>query len=155
MANPWSPQNGDTTPQSLDYVIPDAGGNAGGTGGNAGYLKRARRTYAVTGAPDKSADQTAAPVGGALTNRSLALTTGGVAQVAAALNADRYYLLVQNLDASEDLWLSLVGTAAAATIGSLLIAAKGGFEWSGSFVPTGALSVVAATTGHKITIWEG
>jgi hypothetical protein len=58
MANPYSPPNG--LNQSLDYVIPDAGGNAGGASGDAGYMKRGKGTgggYTVTGAADKSLNQ--------------------------------------------------------------------------------------------------
>ena len=58
MANPYSPPNG--LNQSTDYVIPDAGGNAGGTSGDAGYMKRGKGTgggYTVTGAADKSLNQ--------------------------------------------------------------------------------------------------
>ena len=57
MGNPLSPPNGNTNPQSLDYLLPDAGGNATGTGGNTGYLKRGKGTgggYAPTGAADKT-----------------------------------------------------------------------------------------------------
>lgn len=56
MANPVSPPNGNTNPQSLDYLLPDAGGNAAGTGGNAGYIKRGKGSYAPTGAADKTAN---------------------------------------------------------------------------------------------------
>jgi hypothetical protein len=92
---------------------------------------------------------------GGLTDRSGSITTGGTAQNAAAANTGRQYLIIQNIS-SEVMWVSVVGTAAASTAGSFRLAADGGYiEWYGDRVPTGAVSVVAATTGSKFTCLEG
>lgn len=92
---------------------------------------------------------------GTLTNRSGTITTGGTAQVAIAANTSRNYLFIRNpSDATEALWFSLVGTAAAASP-SVRLDAGDSFEYAGSFIPTNAVSVFAATTGHAYTIWEG
>jgi hypothetical protein len=92
---------------------------------------------------------------GALTDRSGTITAGGTAQAAVSANTSRNYLFVRNpIDATEALWVSLVGTAAAASP-SVRLDAGDSFEYAGSFIPTNALSVFAATTGHAFTIWEG
>lgn len=93
---------------------------------------------------------------GGITDRSGAITTGGTAQNAAAANTGRQYLLIQNLS-SEVMWVNAWGgTAAASTAGSIRLAADGGYaEWYGDRIPTGTVSVVAATTGSKFTCLEG
>lgn len=92
---------------------------------------------------------------GALTDRSGTITTGGVAQDAVASNAARRYLLVRNpKNAAESLWLSLVGTATAASP-SLEIKAGEAYVAEDLFVPTNAVSLIGATTGHAFTVWEG
>lgn len=92
---------------------------------------------------------------GALTNRSGTITAGGTAQAAVAANTSRNYLLIRNpIDATEALWINLTGTATAASP-SLRLDAGDILTFEGSFVPTNAVSVIAATTGHAFTIWEG
>lgn len=85
------------------------------------------------------------------TNRSGAITTGGTAQTLAAANATRIGLEIQNIDATEDMWLNEIGGAAALnTAGSYKIGAG-----SSARVRTNqAVSVIAATTGHKWTATE-
>lgn len=92
-------------------------------------------------------------VGGALTDGSGTITTGGTAQNALAQNVERAYLLIQNLDTSEDLWVNVAANAAVDTAGSIKI--KPDTAWEPDFIPIGRISVVAATTGHKFTIKEG
>jgi hypothetical protein len=92
---------------------------------------------------------------GALTDRSGTITAGGAAQNAVGTNATRRYLLVRNpKSATESLWLSLVGTAAAASP-SLELAAGDAFVAEHNLIPTNAVSVFALTTGHAFTVWEG
>jgi hypothetical protein len=92
----------------------------------------------------------AAPLG-AGTDRSGSITAGGTAQVLAAANTARVALIGQNIDPSEDMWLNEVGgTATASTAGSVLVPAKATF----SIDTNRAISVVAATTGHKFTAVE-
>lgn len=94
---------------------------------------------------------TASNVLGAGTDRSGSITTGGTAQVMAASNTNRIALVGQNIDAAEDMWINEVGgTATANTIGSTLVPAKATF----SVDTNRAISVVAATTGHKWTAVE-
>lgn len=85
------------------------------------------------------------------------ITTGGTAQNAFAASATRHGFTILNFDTTEPLWISFTGTATANTVGSYPIAAATSttFASAGSFTsPLGfgmntALSVVAATTGHK------
>lgn len=91
------------------------------------------------------------------------VTTGGTAQNALAATATVHGLTIMNIDTTEPLWISFTTTAAASTAGSfpLQAAAATTFATPGSFTtPNGfgtnhALSVIAATTGHKwsCTYW--
>jgi hypothetical protein len=93
------------------------------------------------------------PSSGPLTDRSGTVTVGGVAQPVMAANSARKYLFFQNMS-SGNLWISMTGTATAGAAGSKLIPPGGGWE-SGTFVPTGAISVYGATTGQAYTAEEG
>jgi hypothetical protein len=96
-----------------------------------------------------------APTSGALTDRSGTITAGGTAQQAAAVNAARKYLLVQNpTDGAESFWFSADATAVAASP-SVEVAPGVTLTFEGSFVPSSAISVIAATTGTAFTIKEG
>jgi hypothetical protein len=103
--------------------------------------------------PTSNADGTvigAAPLG-AGTDRSGAITLGGTAQTLAAANTARVGLEIQNIDPAEEMWVNENGgTAAANTQGSNFIAARGSVTVS----TNRAISVVAATTGHKWTAIE-
>jgi hypothetical protein len=89
-----------------------------------------------------------------LTNKSVAGT--GAAVVAIAANASRKYLLIQSPDGNlSDSWVSLVGTASAASPSMQIKKNGGGFEWSApGRVPGNALSVLVQS-GDSLTIWEG
>lgn len=92
---------------------------------------------------------------GALTDRSGTITLGGTAQNAAAALLTRKYLYIENpITATERLWFS---TVAAAVQDSPSISLEPGqsYENPAHFCPTGAVSVIAATTAHKFTIREG
>lgn len=83
-------------------------------------------------------------------SRSGAITLGGTSQVLAAANSARRGLCIQNISA-EDMWVNPFGAvAAAATAGSYKIVTMGFLT-----IPTsGAVAVVAATTGSKFTANE-
>lgn len=88
------------------------------------------------------------------TNRSGSVTTGNSAQVLMAANANRSGFCVQNLDPTEDLYISVTGTASAAP-GSKLIPADGGYyETPATGAPTTAVSVFSTKTGHQFTAEE-
>lgn len=92
----------------------------------------------------------------ATTNKSGAITTGGTSQTLAAANAARRYLLIQNKrSASESFWVRVDGTAAVTDSPSIEVAPGVTLTFEGSFVPTGQVNVIAATTGTKFTALEG
>lgn len=97
------------------------------------------------------------PIDVALTDRSLSLTTGGTAQQLAAANGTRKYLLIKNPDTeTEDLAFSLTGTASLTgqATGSYRLQPGEAFVFENNIVSNQAVSVIAATTGHKITASE-
>jgi hypothetical protein len=101
------------------------------------------------------------------TNCSSTITSGGTAQNAIAATATIHGFTIANIDTSagsgEPLWISFTTTAAASTAASYPLAAPTATTFAGlsSFTtPLGfgmntALSVIAATTGHKFscTYW--
>ncbi len=85
-------------------------------------------------------------------DRSGTITTGGVAQIAAAALSARKAYFFCNLS-SESMWGSFTGTAAPDTVGSFEILPRGSIR-STSVCETTALSIYGATTGKKYTMWE-
>lgn len=95
------------------------------------------------------------PSQGALTDGSGSITVGGTSQVAFAANTARKYLLVQNLHATEDLWVHF-GSAATTDQPSIkLVPGAALLMDGGGFTSTQAVHVVAATTAHKFTAKQG
>lgn len=89
-----------------------------------------------------------------LTDRSGTIAAGATAQTAAAANTSRDYLLIQNTDATEDLYFNF-GTTAVATQPSIKLTPNSSWENPSHFCPTGLVSVIAATTGHAYVVKEG
>ncbi len=89
-----------------------------------------------------------------LTSFSGSITAGGTAQTALAANAKRKFLWLQNPpSSSENVSFDLDGTAVGdGTDITLEPGAAIGFD---TVVPTGAVSVIAATTGTKFIVKEG
>jgi hypothetical protein len=93
------------------------------------------------------------------TDCSLALTTGGTAQNIIAAASTIHGFTIANIDTSEVLWMSFTTTAAASTIASYPLAPATATTFAGlssyttppGFGSNHAVSVVAATTGHKIS----
>lgn len=116
-----------------------------------------------TGAAIPAGSATIGNVNGApnvtLTDCSGTVTTGGTAVNAFTAQSTLHGFTIVNLDTTEPMWISFTGTAAASTVGSYPVAAPTAttFAGGGSFTsPFGmglntALSVVAATTGHKFS----
>lgn len=91
------------------------------------------------------------PQGVILTDRSGTITAGGTAQTAVPASRGRVLLLIQNPSSEvESLWFSTEGTATAASP-SIELQPGQTYESAG-IVPTGAVSVIAATTNHPFTI---
>ena len=86
------------------------------------------------------------------TDKSGTIATGGTAQTAIALNANRRAFWIQNLSAG-DLWISDVGPATAASP-SLKIVAGGLYESMPGNCPTSAISIIGATTSQAFAARE-
>lgn len=89
---------------------------------------------------------------GTYTDKSGTITTGGTAQSLAAANASRRYLMVQNNSAG-DLWINFGVTA---IVGQPSIRLQPGDAWieDGTFVNTGSVSIIGATTGQTFSAKE-
>lgn len=128
-----------TTVTSGDTLVYDRSGN--------GVMQPADLVVAV----DRNGNTIGAAPLTSGTDRSGSITTGGTAQQLAAANTARVALVGQNIDPAEDMWINEIGgTAQASTAGSWLVPAKATFVIETSR----AVSVVAATTGHKWTAEE-
>jgi hypothetical protein len=93
------------------------------------------------------------------TNRSGTITTGGVAQNAMAANPARKGWMIMNIDETnlEPLGVRTTGAAALASAGTFTLVPSAGAGYPGGVmqgVGSGAISVIAATTGHKFTAIE-
>jgi hypothetical protein len=78
------------------------------------------------------------------------ITTGGVAQVAAANNPDRRGITIVN-NSVGDLWVNPYGTAGPAGLNGSSIVAAGAKKEDGA---TGAVSIYGATTAQAFTVVE-
>lgn len=93
------------------------------------------------------------------TNCSGTVATGATAVTAIAVQKVQNGFLLQNLDTTEPLWWSVTGVAVASGSGSFVLGADTAttFAVANSFITPqrfslgGALSVVAATAGHKFS----
>jgi hypothetical protein len=102
---------------------------------------------------------------GAAISRNLSLTLGGTAQNIMAVNAARKTFSIfnpsdatgQGIAAAESIFVSFTGAAGVDTGTSYEIVPAGSLSPAdlGGFVPTGAISVNAATTAHNIVAIEG
>lgn len=100
------------------------------------------------------AGQPASPrVRGLIKDRSGFIASGGTAQVLAPHNANREYLLIQNLHASANLWVNF-GATAVADQPSIQIAAGAVLTFEDSFVPIEKVSILGGTTNQKFTAKE-
>jgi hypothetical protein len=89
-------------------------------------------------------------VGGAFVNAAATVTSASATLVAA--KANRRYLLIQNNDASGDIFVRLDGTAATLTTG-VKIPAGGSYELQG-YVPVGAVTAIGsiASNANIVTV---
>lgn len=92
---------------------------------------------------------------GSLTDAAnLDLDVAATSQSLFAANVARKFLLIQNLDAAEDLWVNF-GAAATIDKPSIKIAAGQILRFDGNFIPTQSVTVIATTINHKYTAKEG
>lgn len=90
--------------------------------------------------------------GGALTDRSGTVTSGGTSQQVAAANASRKFFCYQNTS-DETQFLNFGAAASAAN--SFEIGPKGYWESGPNFCPTGTVNMLGATTAKSYTAKEG
>lgn len=110
-------------------------------------------SMSAAGNPKVAVVENTAALGKSYTNRSLAITTGGTAQQLMAANSSRTVVGVANpMHQDEIIWVSAVGTAAVRGQGSFPLFPGG--MWAPPVPPTGAISVLAPTTGTRVTAWE-
>ena len=91
---------------------------------------------------------------GALTGNGVAITTGATAEELLATNTARRYLLIVNRDAAETMFVG-IGVTAVDDETSIELAAGQSYVMEGSFISTDAISILAATSGHKVACYEG
>lgn len=105
--------------------------------------------------PDNPLPVLSAPIRGSLTNRSGTISAGGTAQTLAAANLARNYLLIANPSANTaTLWIDF-GVAAVAAAPSIEIRPGGALVFEAGFIPTDAVSILAATTATPFIAKEG
>jgi hypothetical protein len=85
-------------------------------------------------------------------DKSGTVTTGNTAQVLIPANPGRVGLIFQNTSAG-DLWINVFGTATLASP-SLKVPTNGTVQFADMNMPTGAISVIGATTAQAFTCWE-
>lgn len=101
---------------------------------------------------DTGAGLTVTTAGNTGADGSTTITSGGAAQNLFGGTAPTNGFEISNPDLSEDLWISDSTTAAANNTGSYRVGPNGGtYTTPTGYKPVGAVSVIAATTGHKIT----
>jgi len=107
---------------------------------------------AVTNATAANFKAQVQPVPATSTDKSGTIATGGTAQAAIALNANRRGFYIQNLSAGV-LWISDTTTAVAASP-SIKIPVDGLYESMPGNCPTAAISIIGATTGQAFAARE-
>lgn len=85
-----------------------------------------------------------------LHDASGSITEGGTSQVALVASDSRLYLLIQNIS-NETLWVNFDADATEDQP-SVQIVAGAVLTFEGGYVPSSAVSVIAATTGKKFVI---
>lgn len=94
------------------------------------------------------------PISYSTTDKGGTITTGGTAQAAIASNVARKAYCIQNDPAATEILSVRLNGTASATSGTILSAGKQACSQAG-FIDTSAVSVFAATTGHRWFGYEG
>lgn len=90
-----------------------------------------------------------------LRDASGTLTTGGTAQVVLTVDPGRKFLLLQNRHASDTLYGSFTGTAAAGSPSSFSLGPGGALDFENASCTGQALSLVAINNGHPYFLnWD-
>lgn len=96
---------------------------------------------------------------GALTDRSGDIAAADTSEVVMAANANRRYLIIQNLSTTDVMWIDF-GVDAVKDQPSLALApaansAGGSFVMEGSFICTQSVSIICATMSEPYAAKEG
>jgi hypothetical protein len=134
---------------------------------SAGQVTLGQATMANSVPVTMASNQTQFPVSPQVnvtaTDCSSTITSGGTAQNAFAAQTTLHGFVIKNIDASagsgEPLWISFTGTAVASTAASYPLAAPTAstflngesFTTPNGFGTNHAVSIIAATTGHKFS----
>jgi hypothetical protein len=97
-------------------------------------------------------DVSVVPSGGALTDRSGSIATGGVSQQVAAAQSTRAYLIFVNCS-DTTMWINF-GVDAVADQPSIPVVAMGSYVFEASFVSTQALHVICGSNAKSYTCKE-
>lgn len=80
------------------------------------------------------------------------IAAGGVSQLAAPYKLGRVYLVIENIDDTEDLWVNYTSAAAVNGPGSFRLRPGGSITYEqDGFIPSSAVNVTATTIGHGFT----
>lgn len=151
----WTVQPGNTANTTPWLATISQGGNSATvSAGGALKVDGSAATQPVSGTVTANGPQNVT-----VTDCSSTITAGNSAQNAITASSTIRGFMLMNLDVTEPMWVSFTGTAAAASTASYVLqaGASSTFAGAGSFVsPVGmgtssAVSVVAATTGHKFS----
>lgn len=80
-----------------------------------------------------------------LRDRSITSLSGSSQQLVPA-EQDRQFIMIENPNAANAIWVNLSGGAAAANTGGSIQIPAGKAWWSTTFVPQGAITVIGAAT---------
>jgi hypothetical protein len=105
--------------------------------------------------PAISGTVTANSSNGSLTTRFGSVTTANTAFVTSAVtNADRKYLLIQNVTTASNVITVGIGFTPTTTQG-IQLSAGAGLTFEGNYIPTGAVNLLSSVTASCFTILEG
>jgi hypothetical protein len=90
---------------------------------------------------------------GHLRDISTTITTGGTAQALLAVGVAKVYLLIHNPRTETESLLINAAGATAVSGNAVELAPGGTMVFENAFVSSSAVSVLAATTGHKVVAW--
>ena len=94
------------------------------------------------------------PSNGTLTNRSSTIAVAATAQQLAAVNASRKYLLIENLDGANSLWVNFTTTAVQSQP-SIELKPGATLVMESSYVTTELISVIGPNAGQAFCAKEG
>jgi hypothetical protein len=109
----------------------------------------------IASLPAISGTVTANSSNGSLTTRFGSVTTANTAFVTSAVtNADRKYLLIQNVTTASNVITVGIGFTPTTTQG-IQLSAGAGLTFEGNYIPTGAVNLLSSVTASCFTILEG